>query len=301
MLQNILVPLDGSPVGEVVLPYAVALAGRSGARLTLIRAAHIAPLTADKGVAQVSAVSEAEAYLTLRANDLRAHDQVVETGVPYGGTAAAWIVEEAELRRADLIAMATHDRAGPDRWFHSSVAEAVVSRAAVPVLLVRGADRVRPVEHLDWRQPVLIVPLDGSSLAEAALPVAINLARSVNGRLVLVSVVPRNDESHAAHATVARDYAEATMDRATRTGVPAGTMVRIGETAQEIALAAREQNAAVVVMATHGRTGVARTVLGSIAGEVVHCSPSPVMLVRPPTLRASEAPAVVQPIAASGA
>jgi nucleotide-binding universal stress UspA family protein len=301
MLQNILVPLDGSPVSEAALPYAGALAGRSGAKLTLMRAAHIAPFTVDKAAAQISAVCEAEAYLTLRANDLRAHDYVVETGVPYGATAAGWIVEEADMRHADLIAMATHDRAGPDRWFHGSVAEAVVSRAGVPVLIVRGADGARPVEHFDWRQPVLIVPLDGSSLAEAALPVAFGLARALNGRLVLLSVVPWPEGRFTTQDADARAYLETVVDRATRNGLSVSTLVRIGDSAPEIGSAAREQNAAVVVMATHGRTGVARTVLGSIAGEVVHCSPTPVMLVRPPTLRASEAPVAVQPMVAASA
>jgi nucleotide-binding universal stress UspA family protein len=290
MLQNILVPLDGSPVGESALPYAVALAGRSGARLTLVRAAHIPPLTIDKGTAQARALSEAEAYLRLHADELRARDYVVDTSAPYGASAADWIVEEAGLRHADLIVMGTHDRVGPDRWLHGSVAEAVVSRSPVPVLLIHAADGMRPFEHFDWRQPALVVPLDGSELAEAALPVAIDLARSVNGRVILVSVLPEPGklEPHPG------GYLEAYVERLTRAAVPVESFIRTGEPAAQIGLVAHEQNAAAVVMATHGRTGLVRTVLGSIAGQVVHCSPSPVLLVRPSEPRRAGQPIPVQ-------
>jgi len=303
MLQNILVPLDGSPVGETALPYAVALAGRSGAKLTLMRAAHVPPLTVDKAAAQVCAVAEAEAYLSLRADDLRARECVVETGVPYGGNAAEWIVEEADLRYVDLIVMATHDRVGPDRWFHGSVAEAVVSHAGVPVLLVRDAERMRPVEHFDWREPTLIVPLDGSDLAAAALPVGIDLARVLHGRLVLMMAVSNipTDEPDRRKRLDAHEYLEALAERARRAGLPVRTIVRWGDAAHQIALTAREQNAAMVVMATHGRTGLARAVLGSVAGQVVRSGPSPVALVRPPTLHASEEQAAINTHAVVGA
>jgi nucleotide-binding universal stress UspA family protein len=298
MIHNILVPLDGSPVSEAALPYAVALAGRTGAKLTLMRAAHTAPFVVDKGPAQLGVVSEAEAYLDLRASDLRARDCIVETGVPYG-SAAGWIVEEATLRHADLIVMGTHDRVGPDRWVHGSVAETVVSRAPVPVMLVRAADGARPVEHFDWRQPTLLVPLDGSEIAEAALPAAIALARSLNGRVVLVTVSTETSPSADDQGT--RGYLESVVDQLTSAGVSVASLVRTGKPATEIAQAGREQNAAVVVMATHGRTGLARTVLGSVAGEVVHGSPSPVMLIRPAGLRVAEEPAVAQPTAAAAA
>jgi nucleotide-binding universal stress UspA family protein len=247
-------------------------------------------LTIDQGTAQVRALSEAEAYLRLHADELRAREYVVDTGAPYGASAADWIVEEAGLRHADLIVMATHDRVGPDRWLHGSVAEAVVNRSPVPVLLIHAADGVRPFEHFDWRQPALVVPLDGSELAEAALPVAINLARSVNGRVILVSVLPEPGELE----THRRGYLEAHVDRLTRAAVTVESSIRAGEPAAQIGQMAHEQNAAAVVMATHGRTGLVRTLLGSVAGQVVHCSPSPVVLVRPSELRRAEESTPVQ-------
>jgi len=129
-------------------------------------------------------------------------------------------------------------------------------------------------------------------LAEAALPVAIDLARSVTGRLVLLSVAPWPQGSHTPHD--AHTLLAAPADRVAQAGVAVQTAVRTGEPATEIARAARDHSAAAVVMATHGRTGLKRTIMGSIAGQVVHRSPSPVMLVRPPGLHPIEDPVTVQ-------
>ena len=70
------------------------------------------------------------------------------------------------------------------------MAEAVVSRASVPVLLIRATEGVRPVERFDVPQPEFVVPLDGSGLAEATLPLARELAGAFGGHLVLVCVIP---------------------------------------------------------------------------------------------------------------
>src|SRR5689334_19312216 len=110
--RKILVPLDGTPVSETALPFAEALARRTGATVALIRTAH---------VQSSSAIVDAEHYLTGFAEQLANRGLPAETGVAVGGAAADWIVEEISLRKADLVIMATHDRTGPDRWLHGSV------------------------------------------------------------------------------------------------------------------------------------------------------------------------------------
>ena len=170
----------------------------------------------------------------------------VEAGVPYGG-ASYWIVEEVALRNADLVVMATHDRSGADRWLHGSVAEGVVGHAPVPVLLIRaGADQ--HAERFELPHPVLLVPLDGSELAEAALPAASNLAAALGATLVLVSVVP--PPGHLVHAEgVGVPISEQESDRlrmeaetylATTAGrlgneLVTSTLVRLGDPVTEIA------------------------------------------------------------------
>ena len=120
-------------MAAAALPYAQLVAARTGARLILVRTAHLQrPL--GNAADQQQVIAEAEDYLTVHARRLAKLGFEVETGVPFGGSAADWIVEEIDMRHADLVVMATHDRIGPDRWVHGSVAEVVVGRATVPVL-----------------------------------------------------------------------------------------------------------------------------------------------------------------------
>src|SRR5947208_4759638 len=189
MFKNILIPLDGTPVAAGALPYAQTVAARTGARLILVRAAHL-QRTLGEAADQQRAIAEAEDYLTVQARKLAKEGFEVETGVPFGGSAARWILEEIDLRHANMVVMATHDRIGPDRWVHGSVAEVVVGRAPVPVLLVGPMHGTQLAEPLAGERPVLVVPLDGSELAEAALPLASALATTLGGHTVLVSVVP---------------------------------------------------------------------------------------------------------------
>jgi nucleotide-binding universal stress UspA family protein len=304
MFKNILVPLDGSVFGETALHYAGALAGRTGASLTLIRTAQIPVIADASGAMNARVIAEAENYLAARAAELTADGFTVDTGVPFAGSPATWIAAEVGLRHADLIVMATHDRSGPNRWLHGSVAEAVVNQASVPVLLIR-VEGEGPIRRFGRPRPEFVVPLDGSALAEAALPVARGLANTLGGHLVLVGVIPTPgqlviEQGGALGTYVGSDYAQleantdqylnALVSHLTASGLSAEASVRKGQPAAQIGQVADEHDAAAVIMATHGRTGLARVLMGSVAGEVLHRSTSPVMLIRPPTLRPAEVP-----------
>src|ERR1051326_1951099 len=130
MFKNILVPLDGSLLAEAALPYAKALAARTGGRLTLVRAAHYASLLGDKAVEQHRSVEIAEDYLERQVERLAAEGYTGQAAVPFGGSTANWIVEEADIRGAELVVMATHDRVGADRWLHGRVAATEIGRAS---------------------------------------------------------------------------------------------------------------------------------------------------------------------------
>jgi nucleotide-binding universal stress UspA family protein len=291
MLSRILVPLDGTPTGEAALPYAEALAKRSAASLVLIHAVH-AHGQHDLAAGQLHALEAGEAYLESVAAQLKQRGVAAEIGMPYGA-AETWIAEEIGLRNVELVVMATHDRGRPARWLHPSIAEAVVGQAGVPVLVTR-ADARLTAERFAQTRPVLLVPLDGSDLAEAALPVATELATWLGARLVLLRVAqastmvlpfeagvpPFPDQTIEQIAFDAGAYLKQIASR-----LPAEfaveTVVRRGEPAAEISAAAEAYQAASVVMATHGRTGVLRSLLGSVAGGVVHRGCAPVFLVRP--------------------
>jgi nucleotide-binding universal stress UspA family protein len=303
MFKNILIPLDGTPVAAGALPYAQTVAARTSARLILVRAAHLQrPL--GEAADQQRAIAEAEDYLTVQARKLAKEGFEVETGVPFGGSAARWILEEIDLRHANMVVMATHDRIGPDRWVHGSVAEVVVGRAPVPVLLVGPTHGAQLAKRLTSERPVLVVPLDGSELAEAALPLAREFAATFGGQLVLVGVVPGPGDLVAAQGGVmtytgddyeglqaeAQKYLNEIASQLTADGLSVAVSVRCGIPAQQIAATASERAAAAVVMASHGRTGMVRSILGSVAGQTLHHSPCPVLLIRPAKLQPIEEP-----------
>jgi nucleotide-binding universal stress UspA family protein len=291
MLKNILVPLDATQAGEAALPYAEALAGRIDATLRLI---HV--------VRDRRQVGPRADYMTSTAVQVSSHGLRIESEVQCADSPAASILADAAVHSAELIVMATHARIGPDRWLHGSVAETVVSRASVPVLLVR-ADAPRWEARLAAADPTFVVPLDGSELAEAAVPLAEQLALSTGGRLVLTSVVPTPSatdlvaQQGAVAITVPDDFAASEhemqiyLERIAADlrmkELTADVEVRWGQPASEIVTAAG-RSAAAIVMATHGRTGLPRTVLGSVAGEVVRHSPTAVIVVRPAKLRGAE-------------
>jgi len=305
VFESILVPLDGSTHAEAALPFAKAIAARTAARLILVRTAqNPSPLGDVTYQQQHHTLERAVDYLALMSDDLIAQGFDVKTGVPYAGSAAEWIVEESQFRKADLIVMATHDRVGPDRWVHGSVAEGVVHTSSAPVLLVRSHAAEQRAQRFNAAQPVLIVPLDGSDLAEAALPLARAMAHTLHARVILVGVVPRAGQLVAGQVGAIVTYVGADLDAleaeakayleasAARVGVMPGVeaVVRYGDPAAEIAALAEEHAAAAVVMATHGRTGLVRAMLGSVAGGVLHHSKTPVLLIRPAVLRPAEQP-----------
>ena len=304
MLQNILVPLDGSPLAEAALPFATAVGARAGASLTLVRAAMYRTLFSDVAAEQVRVIRSGEDYLARTAAALTTKGVPVSTRVPLGGSPAEWIVEESQAVDVDLIVMATHEREGADRWLHGSVAEHVVHGSTVPVMLVRGTANAQLAQRFEVHEPTLVVPLDGSEFADAALPVASELANATGARLVLVAVVPKAGQfvaegdaiitcPGAEHARLEAEAWAYLHARAERIRGVAGVdaVVRYGAVAAEISAAAEQYAAAAVVMTTHGRTGRVRSMFGSVAGGVLHGTSVPVVVIRPTGSQAASQPA----------
>jgi nucleotide-binding universal stress UspA family protein len=143
MLSTILVPLDGSALAERALPFAERLAGRSSAKVVLLRAAQAWTIPgSDPAEHQLKALHESEAYLERLADGLSERGISVEVASLYGNPARA-ILDAAHTRQADLIVMATHGRGGLRRWAYGSIADQVLRQAEKPVLLV--PDKAAPV------------------------------------------------------------------------------------------------------------------------------------------------------------
>lgn len=296
MFEMILVPVDESELSCHAVPYAKSLLRPTG-RLILMRAAegHTFP-GGDSAAGQVEAVHEAEEATSNLCQGLLNEGTAAEWHVYYGPPGKA-ICEEAEIVEADLIVMSTHARSELGKMVLSSVAKKVVQKAPVPVLLVS------PKCHEPWPRAAgqhIVVPMERSQLSEAAIEPAIELGQALSAGLLLVGFLQSayagygqaiyppfelNDELQALNG-----YLQEIVAKVRMRGLACSVAVDIAEPAGAIVQTANRQNVAAIVMATHGRSGLARLALGSVAAAVVHSASVPVLLVRPAATQAAEAP-----------
>lgn len=314
MYKTILVPLDGSATSEMALPIASALARALAARLVLTEAVRSAGRNGSGVLAgEPRGADEAAMYLASQAAHLTNDGLEVTTATPYG-SAVHGILDEIEVQRADLVVMTTHGRSGFSRLRHGSVAEAVLAHSPVPVLLVR-ADEYMTQPAFERTSTTLLVPLDGSAFAEEAIPPAVALAQAMDATIVLGHVheppMVRHDDilTDKPHATekLDRDQAEvdtymAQMSQQIRDlGLRVRTVVRSGDVVQALLEECWTTSASMIVMATHGRTGLRRALYGSVALDVMRHGTLPVLLVRPSDFaRGRPAPADMEPAGVSG-
>ena len=223
--------------------------------------------------------------------------QVVRPTLPFRQLAAVYreaaeaIAREAEARSVDLILMATHGRSGLRRWVYGSVAMDLLRRASIPLLLVRSGAVATLPEGAPLR---IMVPLDGSAFGESALDVSVAVARLLGGSLVLVQAVPELQRStiglllgplggdrteHAALHAAADSYLEDVRQSLEARGVSAEAHVLEGDPVPAILDAMQDRSCALVAVATHGRTGLARLAAGSVAEAIMTTAPSPVLVV----------------------
>jgi len=312
MFRTVLVPLDGSELAERALPYAVSLAKPGRAKVVLVRVAlPPAPVILDGATLehdQAEAIDEAEQYVAGVAEKLRTVVPV-ETSVRYG-RAAAGIIESINQDTPDAVVMATHGRTGLAHLLVGSVAEAVIADSSVPVFTIYAQPGELPAPPFDPTEARVVVPLDGSDFAEAALPTVVDLI-GTGGELVLVTVVEPPQQllpDEFGNVLAYLDQQEESLTREARgylAGVQAkilekyprariSTEVRVGTAASGVIVAAADRVADLVVMASHGRTGVRRAVFGSVTGTVLREGSTPVLVVHP---RATSQPtAARQPI-----
>ena len=206
MFLHILVPLDGSPRAERALQMAAALARQTlaseGAFVPLVTLFRVLDLSTWREMdffeeARTQATKKATSYLETQAEGLRREGLTVETALRLGNPAEE-LLEQIMARRVELVVMSTHGRSGLARWALGSVAERVARSSPVPVLLIpdaaparletTGAQGTLSLSHI-------LVPLDGSVAAEAALPPAIEVARLLHAEIRLLNIfVPKFEE-----------------------------------------------------------------------------------------------------------
>ena len=293
MISKILVPLDGSQAAEAVLPYVERIATATNARVLLLAAVDKPrDWGEDTGGDLKGERHEAESYLRrLQARLASTIGNDVEAQVVASEPAAA-VLATSEKQQPDLIAMTTHGRSGVARWVLGSVAAKLLHATHTPMLVVRP-----PAEGKQSDAPVLtkvLVALDGSELAASVLPFAADLAKSLGASIVLFHAVFEPVMTYPGAEAVfdagvleemeagAHEYlASAASDLAAK-GVKADPVVAVGNATDGIVFAAEREGAGLIVMSTHGRSGIGRIVLGSVADAVVRRTSLPVIVVRPP-------------------
>lgn len=300
MFLRIFVPLDGSKFSEQALEIAALLARREGTSespvkplVILFQAVDVSSwLWLEGEPTRAQARQAAAAYLEKQAERLREPGITVETAVRLGNPAEE-ILEQTMARQAEVIIMSTHGRSGLARWALGSVAERVARAAPVPVLLMPGMPVSAPGSAGEPPLPSLsriLVPLDGSATAEAALQPAIALARLFEAEVRLLYVfIPRFEEQSVLEHHRAWDagrrrvhqierYLMRKVDEVKREGVNARWALGYGLPASQIINDAREHQVGLIVMTTQGRGGLGRWRLGRVAEEVIHQGRMPVLL-----------------------
>jgi nucleotide-binding universal stress UspA family protein len=280
-LSRILVPFDGSAQSRSALPYAAAIAGQDGT---------ITMLTVVPPGASAEAMPGAKSRLETASVELRAAGYHVESRV-LSGDPAEHIIEAAANGGAGLIVIGSHGRGAVGRLIHGSVADQVAREATVPVMVIRS--------EIAGPGPVgilrLVLPLDGSPLAEQSLPVAMGISRRLGTPLLLVRAVnlaeimppavgmgeaipfELYDQTEEEMEKEATSYLDRIAASLREQGFSVVTQVVNGPATAAISEATKLGD--VVVICSHERSGPMRWLLGSVAERLVRTDDAPVILV----------------------
>lgn len=304
MLEHMLVPLDGSPLAECVLPHAVALARAFGARVTLLRILE-RTLAADptRSVDPLDwhiRKAEAGAYLDGVVARLQDIGLQVDKGL-LEGQAAERIVEFAHTTDVSLILLSSHGRSGLSGWNISGVVQKIILRAYMPTMVVR-AYQPASGDLAGLRYHKLMIPLDCSQRAECVLPVATKLARFHNSHLLLAHVVRRPEL--ICRAPPMREELDLVDQITERNRLEAGRYLEqlqarlsldveghlLVEDSAEAPLhdLVRRENVDLVVLSAHGYSGETKWPYGSVALNFIAYGTTPLLIVQDLSLKGLE-------------
>lgn len=286
--RSIIVPVDGSRLAEGAIPYALAIAERAGStvRFVLVHPGHYPPLL----------IEPPKVYLKELTNRFRKRLGRSLSSIILNGAVAPSLVRHAREIKADLVVMTTHGHGGLRRAWLGSVTDQMIRSLEVPVLAVRAAEGAVLPESVSISE--ILVPLDGSPLAESVLEPTVELARSNNAKISLLQVVQPvflaaepglpypagyDEQLTIVQREAAQDYLQDIVEQLRRDGVDATGIAVLGRgTADTILNLARPARVSLVALATHGRGGFRRLVLGSVADRLVRGSDVPILVIPPP-------------------
>ena len=284
MWKKILVPLDGSNLAELALPYAEELAAAFGSEVVLL-------YVSEPAESQYRHMHQL--YMEEVAGQVRNRVKKVSPLV-LPGKSAEEIVGYAEKNDVSLIIITSHGRSGITPWVAGGVASKVLHATGGPLLLIRATKPLRRVPRKRLLARVLL-PLDGSEAGEAAVPYVQELMRRLGSEVILLGVVPAGQhirtvggldyilypEQHLeAVKAEAREYLNKVYRRLKRREGKIRVEIKVGDIAREIIKFAEENKVSLIAISSHGHSGIARWVFGSIANRVVQASSAPVLIVK---------------------
>lgn len=293
----LVVPLDGSSFGEFALPPAVEIARRARAKLELLSVDDTRFGASDDAESDPSSAAPVRRYLEEILVEVAARSEGEVEYTIRRGEPAECIADRAREAGADMVVMATHGRGPLSRFWLGSVTDGFVRRAPCPVLVVRPTEDAEPSLDRPFGISRILVPVDRTEVSVGVVDGAVRLGRLFDARFRLLTVISnggdqihpylsrpsRLDEQWLEEASQeARLRLETLAARLRERGIETEVAVVRGKnTAARILEDGREWNADVIAMGTHGRGGLRRTVLGSVADKVLRASRTPVLLQRP--------------------
>ena len=303
MYDKILVPLDGSGVAECVLPHIEVLAGVNKAvDITFLHVVQpIDMLFADQIYkAQIKSDARTEAEKYIRGIISRLQNKGKTHGEVITGKAADSILDYAEQNHSKLIVMSSHGQSGISRWSHGSVADKVLHESRIPVLRIR-ADSPRTPFYIAGQKMKVVVPLDGSELAERVLNNVKGLVDYFGAGaidIVLLRVcelftqpntyppsMSLSWEEYVKFETrvckgICMSYLNGVKKRFKRELIHIRSVVPVGNPADEVIKYVNKEKADLMVMSTHGRSGISRWSFGSISNKILQGTSTPVIMLR---------------------
>lgn len=288
-MKKILVPLDGAKLSEMALAPAAELASAFGSELHLL------------GVCEGRDESHCplmQGYLEKTADDVR-------RGIPgkglnikpvvLDGEPATRIIDYAVRERMSLIIVVSHGHTGIMPWMMGGTANKIVHGAPLPVLLLRAA-AVRKKGRQKSIFSKILLPLDGSTEGERALPTVLEIAGKLGSEVTLLSVVESSQRVHTIGGLdfvrfseeQVRDmekelsaYLDKALERFRGRNIKARGELRSGHAAEEIINCAKAAGTRLVAMASHGKSGLREWVFGSVSNKVLHAGKTHLLLVKP--------------------
>lgn len=284
MFKKILVPQDGSELSRGITPWVCQVAKVCGSQADVL---FVSPNERTSGLSATLRQRLVEGVAEFHRAGIEAQLKVSD------GPAAEVIVSRSEKDGYDLIAMSTHGRSGIGRWVYGSTTDKVVQTTNVPLLLARSTElpETKVQESID----TLVVGLDGSARAESALDSVTYLAKKMAAKVIVVrAIAPLMTAAVGEQAGVsqgdfllrlredAEEYVAGVVARLASDEIQSKSMVAVGDAATAIIDRAEEAGISLVAITSHGRTGLKRWILGSVADRVLRASSQPVLLLRAP-------------------